>query len=60
MILSMKLVQLVLEINNINEIIALFILCAFGFSMYILTSWIFKYIPQELLNFINFKFKKAK
>ena len=60
MILSMKLVQHILEINNLNETFALIILCIFGFLLYILTSKIFKYIPQELYQFISLKFKKAK
>ena len=60
MILSMKLVQPILEINNLNETFVLIILCVFGFFMYILTSRIFKYIPQELYHFISLKFKKAK
>ena len=51
MILSMKLVQYILEINNLNETFVLIILCIFGFFMYILTSKIFKYIPQELYQF---------
>ena len=60
MILSMKLAQHTLEINNLKEIFLLIILCVIGFFMYILTSFIFKYIPQELYDFISFKFRKAK
>ncbi len=60
MILSMKLVQPILEINNLNETFVLIILSVFGFFMYILTSRIFRYIPQELYHFISLKFKKAK
>ena len=60
MILSMKLAQNLLEINNLNEIFLLISLCLFGFFMYILTSLIFKYIPQELYDFITLRFKKAK
>ena len=60
MILSMKLTQYTLEINNLKEIFLLIILCVIGFFMYILTSFIFKYIPQELFDFISFKFRKAK
>ncbi len=60
MILSMKLVQLILKINNLNETFVLIILFILGFFMYILTSRIFKYIPQELYHFISLKFKKAK
>ena len=60
MILCMKLVQHILEINNINDTFALIILCIFGFLLYILTSKIFKYIPQELYQFLSLKFKKAK
>ena len=60
MILSMKLVQYILEINNFNDTFALIILFMFGLLLYILTSKIFKYIPQELYQFLSFKFKKAK
>ena len=60
MILSMKLAQHILEIINFNETFVLIILCMLGFFMYILTSKIFKYIPQELHQFISLKFKKAK
>ena len=55
MIISMKLFQYVLEIFNLNEVFALIILCIFGFFMYILTSLIFKYIPQELYDFISYE-----
>ncbi len=60
MILGMRLVLNVLELTNINQTFLLLIMCVFGFFMYILTSHIFKYIPQELLDFISIKFKKAK
>ncbi len=60
MILSMKLTEHILQINNLNETFALIILCIFGFLVYILTSKIFKYIPQELQQFLALKFKKAK
>ena len=60
MILCMKLFQYILEIFNLNEVFVLIILCVIGFFMYILTSLIFKYIPQELYDFISLKFKKAK
>ena len=60
MIISMKLVQYILEIFNLNEVFVLIILCVIGFFVYILTSLIFKYIPQELYDFISLKFKKAK
>ena len=60
MILCMKLVQHILEINNFNDTFALIILCIFGFLLYILTSKIFKYIPQELYQFLSLKLKKAK
>ena len=60
MILSMKLAQHILEVNNLNEVFVLIILCIFGFFMYILTTKIFKYIPQELDHLISLKFKKAK
>ncbi len=60
MILSMKLVQHILETYNLNDVFVLIILCIFGFFMYILTTKIFKYIPQELEHLISLKFKKAK
>ena len=60
MILSMKLVQNILEIYNINKWFILIILCLFGLFVYIFTSRIFKYIPQELFDFISMKFKKEK
>ena len=60
MILSMKLTQHILEIYNLEETFVLIILCIFGFFMYILTTKIFKYIPQELDHFISLKFRKAK
>ncbi len=60
MVLSMKLLLYPLELYKINEIFILLILCIFGFFMYILTSHVFKYIPQDLSDFISLKFKKAK
>ena len=60
MILSMKLAQHILEINNLNEAFVLIIVCVIGFFIYIFISLIFKYIPQELYDFIYLKFKKAK
>ncbi len=60
MILSMKLLQYVLEINNLNKTSILIILCIFGFFVYILTSKLFKYIPQELNYSLFLKSKKAK
>ncbi len=60
MVLSMEMVLYLLKLYNINEIYILLILCVFGFFMYILISHMFKYIPQELSDFISLKFKKAK
>ena len=60
MILCMKLAQHIIEIKNLNDTFALIILCIFGFLLYILTCKIFKYIPQELSQFLSLKFKKAK
>ena len=60
MILSMKLLQYTLEINNLNKTSILIILCIFGFFIYILTSKLFKYIPQELNYSLFLKSKKAK
>ena len=60
MIIGMKLLQYTLEIFNLNETLILIILCVIGFFVYILISLVFKYIPQELYDFIYSKFKKAK
>ena len=60
MILSMKLLQYTLEINNLNKTSILIILCIFGFFMYILSSKLLKYIPQELNYSLFLKSKKAK
>ena len=60
MILSMKLLQYTLEINNLNKTSILIILCIFGFFMYILTSKLFKFIPQELNYLLFLKSKKVK
>ena len=60
MVLSMKYVLYVSELNDVTETLILVIICSFGFFIYILTSYIFKYIPQELLNSIVLKIKKAK
>ena len=60
MVLSMKYILYVSELNDVTETLILVIICSFGFFIYILTSYIFKYIPQELLNSIMLKIKKAK
>ena len=60
MIIGMKLFQYTLEIFNFNETLILLVLCVVGFFVYLLISLIFKYIPQELYDFIYLKFKKAK
>ena len=60
MILSMKLVQNALENNNLDATFILACLCVLGFSMYILTAWIFRYIPQEIYRAISVKLKKEK
>ena len=60
MILCMKLAQHILEINNINDVVILIIICILGFFVYIWTTKIFKFIPQELDHRISLKFKKAK
>ena len=48
------------RINNLSDVIVLIILCMFGFFMYIMTTKILKYIPQELLISKPFKFRKVK
>ena len=60
MILSMKFVQHILELINLNKVFVSIILCTVGFFIYILTSKIFNNIPQELYNYISLKSKKAK
>ena len=60
MIIGMKLFQYTLETFNLNETFILIILCVIGFSIYLLISLLFKYIPQELYDFIYLKFKKEK
>ena len=60
MIIGMKLFQYTLEIFNFNETLILLVLCVIGFFVYLLISLIFKYIPQELYDFIYLKFKKEK
>ncbi len=60
MILSMKLARHIIGINNINDVFVLIIICIFGFFVYILTTKIFNFIPQELDHRISLKFKKAK
>ena len=60
MIIGMKLFQYTLEIFNFNETLILLVLCVIGFFVYLLISLIFKYIPQELYDFIHLKFKKEK
>ena len=60
MIIGMKLFQYTLEIFNLNETLILIILCVIGIFVYLSISLIFKYIPQELYDFIYSKFKKAK
>ena len=60
MIISMKSLQYILEIFNLKEVFVLIILCVIGFFVYILTSLILKFIPQELYDSTYLKFKKAK
>jgi len=60
MIIGMKLFQYTLEIFNLKETLTLIILCVIGFFVYLFISLIFKYIPQELYDFIYLKFKKVK
>jgi len=56
----MKYILYLSELNDVTETLILVVICSFGFFIYILTSYIFKYIPQELLNSIVLKIKKAK
>ena len=60
MLIIMKLFWYFLFFYKINEILILVLLFVVGLSTYILTSFIFGYIPQNLINFYVSKLKKAK
>ena len=60
MVLIMIYIFYILNFYMINKIYILLILVLFGLLMYFLTTYSLKNIPQELLNFRLFKFKKVK
>ena len=60
MILIMNFFLNYIKIYKINETCTLLILIFIGFSTYLLTSSLLRYIPQELLNKNILKFKKDK
>ena len=60
MILIMKSIFYILNLYKINELTISLSLVLFGLLTYFLTTYILKYIPQELTNANIFKFRKAK
>ena len=60
MVLTMLVFMNLLKSYQINQFWTLVIITTLGFSMYILTSSLLSYIPQELLKNNMFKFKKDK
>ena len=60
MIGSMKLIFYLSSIYQINDILTISLLVISGFIIYVLTTFILGYIPQQLLNFYISKFEKAK
>ena len=60
MIGSMKLIFYLSSIYQINDILTISLLVLSGFIIYVLTTFILGYIPQQLLNFYISKFEKAK
>ena len=60
MIGSMKLLLYLSSIYQINDILTLSLLVTSGLLIYVLTTFVLGYIPQQLLNFYISKFEKAK
>ena len=60
MIGSMKLLLYLSSIYQINDILTLSFLVISGLLIYVLTTFVLGYIPQQLLNFYISKFEKAK
>ena len=60
MIGSMKLLLYLSSIYQINDILTLSLLVISGLLIYVLTTFVLGYIPQQLLNFYISKFQKAK
>ena len=60
MVLIMKSIFYILNLHNFNEISISLFLILFGLLTYFLTTYFLKYIPQELINFNIFKFRKVK
>jgi hypothetical protein len=48
------------SIHQINDILILSLLVTSGLLIYVLTTFVLGYIPQQLLNFYISKFEKAK
>jgi hypothetical protein len=48
------------SIYQINDILILSLLVKSGLLIYVLTTFVLGYIPQQLLNFYISKFEKAK
>jgi ACR3 family arsenite efflux pump ArsB len=48
------------SIYQINDILSLSLLVTSGLLIYVLTTFVLGYIPQQLLNFYISKFEKAK
>jgi hypothetical protein len=62
-LLMIGLMQLLLyfsSIYQINDILILSLLVTSGLLIYVLTTFVLGYIPQQLLNFYISKFEKAK
>ena len=62
-LLMMGLMQLLFyfsSIYQINDILILSFLVTSGLLIYVLTTFVLGYIPQQLLNFYISKFEKAK
>jgi len=60
MIGSMKLLLYLSSIYQMNDILTLSFLVISGLLIYVLTTFVLGYIPQQLLNFYISKFEKAK
>ena len=56
----MKLLFYFSSIYQINDILTLSLLVISGLLIYVLTTFVLGYIPQQLLNFYISKFEKAK
>ena len=59
MVVIMRFVFNILKFYDINEIFALIILVSIGLLVYILTTFVLRFIPQELLDSVVLKFQKV-